>query len=267
VNTGDSRMVLRSVSYLGAKAQLLVDRFGLITLFLSESMQSFMRHGVNLDKLSAQINSIGVNSLSIIMMTGASVGSVLAFQTYSGLKQFKTYEFIGPVVVLGMLKEFGPVLSSLMVAGRAGSAMTAEIGTMQITEQVDALRTLGINVKQYLIVPRILATTIILPLLSLFCSLCGIVGGYTIAVWALKVNHEAYLTAIRQNVGMADIFNGLIKAVVFGFLCAVIATYKGYKTRGGAKDVGKSTTESVVYSSLTTLIADYVLTSFLNSFL
>jgi len=254
-------MILKTITLIGQYTQAQLDRFGTIVLFLQDAIRSFIVNLVDPKKLLTQINHIGVNSLSVIMLTGFSVGSVLAWQTYIGLKRFGAYQYIGPVVFLGMVREFGPVLSAIMVAGRAGSAMTAEIGSMQITEQIDALRTLGINVHQYLILPRIIGTTIILPLLSLFCSLCGIIGGYAIAVWVLKVNHELYISSIRQNVGLGDIFNGLMKAVVFGFLISLIATFKGYKTRGGAKDVGRSTTESVVNASLTILITDYILTS------
>jgi len=132
---------------------------------------------------------------------------------------------------------------------------------MQITEQIDALRTLGLNVKQYLIVPRILATTLVMPLVSLFCSLCGIIGGYIVAVLVLKVNHEQYISSIQNAVIVNDILHGLVKSLVFGFLVGSIATFKGYFTRGGARDVGNSTTQSVVSANLATLIADYILTS------
>jgi phospholipid/cholesterol/gamma-HCH transport system permease protein len=163
-----------------------------------------------------------------------------------------------------MVREFGPVLSAIMVAGRSGSAMTGEISTMKISEQVDALRTLGIDVQQYLTIPRLVATTLVLPLLSLFCSLCGTIGGYMVTVWGLKVNHELYIASIQQNVVVGDIVHGLIKAVIFGFLIALIATYKGFHTRGGAKDVGISITQSVVACCLTILIVDYILTSLLS---
>jgi len=254
-------MILQSINALGVYTQTVVFRCGVFALFVFGLLRSFVTQGVNRTKLIAALNYIGVNSLLVIMITGGSVGSVLALQTHLGLMRFGTFEFIGPVVFLGMVREFGPVLSAIMVAGRAGSAMTAEIGTMQITEQIDALKTLGINVKQYLLVPRILATTIAMPLISLFCSLCGIVAGYIVAVGMLKVNHELYITSIQNSVVMNDIFHGLIKATVFGFLVGSIATFKGYQTHGGAKDVGNSTTQSVVISSLATLVADYILTS------
>lgn len=258
-------MVIHSINTLGLYTQRVVHQCGIFSLFLLESLRSFIKHGVSYSKLIANMQYIGVNSLAVITVTGGTVGSVLALQTHLGLSRFGAYEYIGPVVFMGMVREFGPVLSSIMVAGRAGSAITAEIGTMQITEQIDALRTLGLNVKQYLIVPRIIAATLAMPLISLFCSLCGILGGYIVAVGILKVNHEMYIAAIQEKVTMNDIFHGLIKAVVFGFLMGSIATFKGYQTRGGARDVGNSTTQSVVSASLATLIANYILVSISSS--
>ncbi len=258
-------MVIHSINSLGLYTQNVVHRCGVFALFLLEAVRSFLQNGVNKTKLLMQMQSIGVNSLVVIMTTGGSIGSVLALQTHFGLSRFNAFEFIGPIVFLGMVRELGPVLSSLMIAGRAGSAMTAEIGTMQITEQVDALRTLGLDVQQYLIVPRIVATTIVMPLASLFCSLCGVIGGYVVAVSVLRVNHETYISSIQQMVVMGDIFHGLFKAIVFGFLVGSIATFKGFYTRGGARDVGNSTTQSVVTASLATLITDYILTSLANA--
>jgi phospholipid/cholesterol/gamma-HCH transport system permease protein len=258
-------MVIHSINTLGLYSQKVVHQCGVFALFILTALRSFIQKGVSTSKFLAHANFIGVNSLLVVMTTGASVGSVLALQTHLGLSRFEAFEFIGPVVFMGMVREFGPVLSSIMVAGRAGSAITAEIGTMQITEQVDALQTLGINVQQYLIVPRIVAATVAMPLISLFCSLCGIIGGYIVAVGCLKVNHELYIASIQKNVVMADIFHGLVKSIVFGFLVGSISTFKGFMTRGGARAVGIATTQSVVSASLATLIADYILTSISNS--
>lgn len=254
-------MVIKSISILGRRTEEVLHHIGTMALFVYGVLLSLSSKGVSPKKLFAQINNIGVNSLSVILLTGSSVGSVMAWQTYNGLHQFKTYQYIGPVVFMGMVRVLGPVLSAIMIAGRSGSAMTAEIGTMQITEQVDALRTLNIDVQQYLIVPRIVATTLILPLLSLFCSLCGFLGSYIVTVWGLKVNSELFISSIQQQVVMGDIIHGLIKAVIFGFLLSLIATYKGFNTRGGAKNVGIATTESVVMSCLTVFITDFIMSS------
>lgn len=228
-------------------------------------IRAFSFKTLDLRKVFYHANYIGVNSLSVVLLTGASVGSVLAWQTYIGLKRFGQYQYIGPVLFLGMVREFGPVLSAIMVTGRAGSAMTAEIGTMKISEQIDALKTLGIDVRHYLLIPRIIATTLTLPLLSLFCSLCGIIAGHTVVVSVLNViNHERFVSSIQSMVVMRDIFDGLFKSVIFGVLLSTIAVFKGFMTHGGARDVGRATTESVVAASLTVLVADYILTSLLS---
>ena len=206
---------------------------------------------------------IGVDSFVIIFLTGAFSGAVLALQSYIGFKRFGAEEFIGPVVALSLIREMGPVLTGLMVTGRAGSSIAAELGTMQITEQVDALKTLCINVKQYLIVPRILGGTLILPFLTAFSMIFGIVGGYIISVYVLGLNGEQYISGIRTFVEFSDITGGLIKSSVFGLILTWVGCYKGYHTHGGAKGVGISTTESVVVSSILILISNYFLAALL----
>jgi phospholipid/cholesterol/gamma-HCH transport system permease protein len=163
-----------------------------------------------------------------------------------------------------MIRELGPVLTGLMVTGRAGSAITAELGTMRITEQIDALKTLRINTFQYLVVPRILAGLIILPFLALFCMICGIIGGYVVCVYILELSPEDYTSAIRTYVEMSDIRGGLIKSAVFGLILSWVGSYKGYTTMGGARGVGESTTKSVVIASIMILISNYFLTKFLE---
>jgi len=168
------------------------------------------------------------------------------------------------IVALGIIRELGPVLTGLMVTGRAGSAITAEIGTMIITEQVDALRTLRINIFQYLVVPRIIASTFILPFLTLFSMIFGIIGGYIVCVHVLELSPEDYETSIRNYVEMQDIRGGLIKASFFGLILSSIGTYKGIYTHGGARGVGIATTQSVVAGSILILIANYFLTKMLE---
>ncbi len=239
-------------------------RLGTFGLFAGESLVVLCTYPLKLRKVVYQMNHIGVNSLGVVLLTGGAAGAVLALESHRGLQQFGAQHFIGPLVFLSMTREFGPVLSAIMVAGRAGSAMTAEIGTMRITEQLDALKTLCINVYHYLIVPRIIATTLVLPLLSLFCSLCGVTTGYFMAVGVLHVNSDMYLTAIREVAIMKDITQGIIKAVIFGFLLSIISCYKGFTTSGGAKGVGISTTQAVVYANVTIFLADYILSSLLK---
>ena len=234
---------------------------GVFIFFLNKAIKTLFTTKLKIKKTFYQAKNIGVDSSFVIFLTGTSVGSVLAYQSYIGLHRFGGEQFIGPVVFLSMAREFGPVLTAIMVIARAGSAITAEIGSMRISEQIDALQTLSIDTHQYLIVPRILASTIILPFLSLFCSLWGILGGYIVATKVLDINPELFLRTIRENVEVFDITSGLIKAVFFGFLFSWIATYKGFTTSGGSKGVGLSTTESVVYACVTIFISDYILTA------
>lgn len=254
-------MVIEFVNSVGRSCIKVTDYLGQMALFLHSSLIAALTTRLKIQETFRQALHIGVNSLSVIVLTGISTGGVLAYQSHKGLSRFNGEQFIGPIVFISMVREFGPVLASVMVTGRAGSSMTAEIGTMRITEQIDALQTLLINPQQYLIVPRILATIAIMPFLSLFCSICGIFAGYAVAVYMLGVNPELYMKSIRENVDMFDITSGLIKAVVFGFLLAWIATFKGFTTHGGAKGVGLETTRSVVQANVAIFIADYLLTA------
>ena len=258
-------MIKKMVDLIGITAIDYCDRIGKIGIFFFEFLYVLFNTKPKIKKIFYQMSYVGVGSIIIIFLTGGAIGAVLAVQSHVGLERFGAERFIGPVVFISMSREFGPVLAAIMVAGRAGSAMTAEIGSMKISEQIDALKTLCINVRQYLIVPRIIATTFVLPFLSLFCTVCGTTCGYIVSVKLLGVNAEMYMEAIRENTELFDITSGLIQAVVFGFLISLIATYKGYTTSGGSKNVGISTTQSVVYSSVTIILSDYILTSIMQN--
>mgnify|MGYP002641626553 CR=1 FL=1 len=256
-------MILRIIDAIGNTTLSSCTNMGSVAFFWADAFRAMISTKPKMKKIFYQMNHIGVNSLVVIVLTGSSVGAVLAWHSWTGLHRFGADQFIGTIVFISMVREFGPVLAALMVTGRAGSAMTAEIGTMRITEQIDALETLCINVQQYLIVPRIVATTLILPFLSLFCSFCGIAAGYIVSTMVLDVPAETYIEAMKTGT-LDDIVHGLIKAVIFGFLLSLIGCYKGYITRGGAKGVGTATTQSVVYANVTTFIADYILTSLIK---
>lgn len=255
------KSVIKIVDFLGRNTMSLCKWLGEMGLFFYKIIVALLSTKLKIKKIIYQMQHIGVDSLSVVSLIGCCVGSVLAYQAYIGLHRFGGERFIGPVVFLAMVREFGPVLTSIMVAGRAGSAMTAEIGTMRITEQIDALQTLCINIHQYLMIPRVIASTIIMPFLSVFCSLCGIIGGYIVSIYMLNVNPEMYMRSVRENVVLFDITSGLIKATFFGLLLGWIASYKGFTTSGGAKGVGISTTQSVVYICVSIFIADYILTA------
>jgi phospholipid/cholesterol/gamma-HCH transport system permease protein len=237
---------------------------GNFTLFFVQFLKTLTTTPLKIHKVFVQMQRIGVESLSIAVLTGSFTGMVLALQTYIGFQRVGGEQFIGSIVALGMIRELGPVLTGLMVTGRAGSSITAEIGTMRITEQIDALRTLRINTFQYLVVPRILASTIIMPFLAIFAMICGIIGGYVVCVNVLGLSPEDYLTNIRRYVELSDIRGGLVKASFFGLILSWVGTYKGYYTSGGARGVGLSTTQSVVLSSMMILVSNYFLTKLLE---
>ncbi|MBU4387666.1 ABC transporter permease [Candidatus Dependentiae bacterium] len=254
-------MVIDIINFIGTVVIEVCNKAGKIGLFFYESLVTLFTTKLKIKKTFYQMSYIGIGSIGVVVLIGITVGAVLAFQSYVGLHRFGAERFIGPIIFIAMVREFGPVLTAIMVIGRAGSAMTAEIGTMRITEQIDALQTLCIDVKQYLIVPRIFASTIIIPFLSIFCSLCGILAGYFMSVYVLGISSEMYTEAIKESVVFSDITNGIIKAVFFGLLLSLVSTYKGYTTTGGAKGVGISTTQSVVLANVIIFIADYILTA------
>lgn len=256
-------MLLRLIGVVGAQSICIFNTFGQVSLFLFQTLYTMFTTRLKLRKLFEQMRVIGVESLSIILLTGVFSGAVLALQTYIGFKRFGAEEFIGPVVALSLIRELGPVLTGLMVTGRAGSSLAAELGTMQITERIDALKTLCINVYQYLMVPRVLGATIILPFLTTFSMFFGILGGYWVCVYVLHLNGEQYISGIKTFVEFSDITGGLIKSAVFGLIFSWIGCYKGFYTNGGAKGVGIATTKSVVVSSIMILIANYFLTALL----
>jgi phospholipid/cholesterol/gamma-HCH transport system permease protein len=196
-----------------------------------------------------------------VIITGGFTGMVLALQTYYGFRRFSSEGLVGATVALSMTRELGPVLTALMVTGRAGSAMAAELGSMRVSEQIDALTVMALSPVKYLVVPRVLASLFMLPVLTVIADFTGILGGYFVGVKLLGINEGVFIARMIKYVSLDDIYNGLAKAAVFGVILSVISCYKGFYTRGGAEGVGRATTEAVVASSVTILISDYVLTS------
>jgi phospholipid/cholesterol/gamma-HCH transport system permease protein len=207
--------------------------------------------------------NIGVDSCWVVVLTGGTIGAILAMHGHSALKQYGAFQFLGELVYISMTREFGSIISAIMVIARAGSAMTAEIGSMNISEQIDALTTLSIDPVRYVVVPRVVASSFILPFLSLFCVLFGVGAGYIESVWVLEVNAEQYVDSIKTNVVLGDITKGLVKAAIFGLLSSLICTYKGIHARGGARGIGVATTEAVVYSCVTVFLANFILSAIL----
>ena len=202
----------------------------------------------------------GFFSLPVVAMTAVFSGMVIALQSYTGFARFNAESAIAGVVVLSVVRELGPVLAGLMVAGRVGAAMAAEIGTMRVTDQIDALGTLSTNPVKYLIAPRLLAGIVALPLLVVVADVLGVMGGFIVATLKLGFNPHSYLVTTLDTLTSDDIVAGLVKAGVFGFLVALMGCYHGYNSRGGAQGVGAATTSAVVSASILILAFDYVLT-------
>jgi phospholipid/cholesterol/gamma-HCH transport system permease protein len=217
----------------------------------------------DLRELARQMVRVGVESVPVVVLTSLFTGMVMALQTFSTLKRVNAESFVGTLVALSMVRELAPVISSLLIAGRCGSAMGAELGTMRVTEQIDALEVLATDPVHYLMVPRVWATTIMLPLLIALADAISIFGGYLISVVYMGANAVSYMHRTYQYMDLRDLMSGLIKAAVFGLIISVVGCQSGFYTRGGAEGVGRSTTRSVVVASIAILITDFFLTKIL----
>lgn len=214
-------------------------------------------------ELTRQMVKVGFNSIPVVLLTTLFTGGVMALQTFTVLKRINAESFVGSGVALSMVRELAAVLTGLIVAGRAGSAMGAELGTMRVTEQIDALEVMATDPVHYLVVPRVWASTIMLPLLVVMGNGVGILGGYLVAVIMMGANPVAYVDRSFQFMELHDLFSGLIKAAVFGFLIATVGCQQGFYTSGGAEGVGKATTAAVVVASIAILVSDFFLTRLL----
>ncbi|MCS7149362.1 MAG: ABC transporter permease [Caldimicrobium sp.] len=204
---------------------------------------------------------IGVRSWLVVALTALFSGMVTAYQVHHALVKFGGQSVLGGVVALTLTRELGPVLSAIMVVARAGSAISAEIGSMRITEQIDALKIMAVNPIQYLVTPRLWAAMIVVPLLTAMADLIGIAGGYLIGVLVLGIDHGIFVARMQDMVELIDIMSGIYKSIFFGAFLVTVCCYKGYFAKGGAEGVGRATTEAVVISSVGILISDYVLTT------
>jgi phospholipid/cholesterol/gamma-HCH transport system permease protein len=239
-------------------------RFG---RFSREVLWSIVAHWPRWDDLAAQIYTIGVKSQSVVLITGAFTGMVLCAQTYFQFHKVKMDSATLAVVSVAMCSELGPVLTALMVAGRMGAAMAAELGTMRVTEQIDALRTLATHPIDYLVGPRLLATLLALPLLTAESIALGIGAGYAVGVGLLRIDPAFSWFHMLKYTSPSDLITGIIKAAIFGGIVAMIGCYKGMNCHEGAEGVGRATTEAVVYASITILISNFFLTLLLTSLL
>ena len=209
-----------------------------------------------------QFEFVGVQTMSIILITGLFTGGVFSLQAEYGFSLFGARSLTGSTVTLALARSIGPVFAALMMTARAGSSMSAEIGTMKVTEQVDALEAMAVEPLEYLVAPRILASTVMAPVLSACFTLMGMIGTYLVCVKLLNINEGAFFERIYWYADPGDLLYGLLKSAVFGYVLAVVGCYKGLAVRGGAAGVGRATTESVVVSSVSILVLDYFLTAF-----
>ena len=244
---------------IGSFALSAVRKMGHMFIFLLQSLSYVFIPPLKFRILLREIRFIGTKSMTVIVLMGSFTGMVLALQGFHMLKKVGSEALLGPAVALPLIRELGPVLSALTITGRAGSALTAEIGIMKITEQIDALTAMALNPMRYLIVPKMVAALIVFPLLTALFDLVGIYGGYFVGVKLLGLSPGTYLSQIEHWVDMRDITIGIYKSLTFGIMVLWVSCYKGFYTGYGAEGVSKATTEAVVMSSILILISDYFL--------
>jgi phospholipid/cholesterol/gamma-HCH transport system permease protein len=256
------------MNFLASIGRMTMDamaQVGRLSLFIWASVTSLVRPPIYWRLIGQQMARIGYYSLPVVGLTAFFTGGVLALQIYIGSDRYGAEAFVPQIVVLGICRELGPVIAGLMVAGRVAAAIAAEIGTMKVTEQIDALTTLSTDPIKYLVVPRLVASVVALPILVAIADAIGVFGGYVVATKSLGFNGHVYLKNTVNFVTAEDINSGLIKAAVFGFIIALMGCYNGFNSKGGAQGVGAATTNAVVSSSILILAANYVLTSVIFS--
>jgi phospholipid/cholesterol/gamma-HCH transport system permease protein len=254
----------RLLEAIGRAVLRIFEEFGGFFSMLGRVAFWAVRPPYDVPELLRQMVRVGFDSIPVVLVTTLFTGMVLALQTFNGFARFHAENLVGSVVALSLTRELAPVLTALMVTGRVGSAMAAELGTMRVTEQIDALTALATEPVQYLIVPRVTASVLMMPLLVIMGDAVGIYGGYLVAVQLLGANPVAYLDNSFQYLHVSDdVVSGIIKAAVFGLVFSLIACVRGYMTTGGAEGVGRSTTRAVVSGSLTVLVVDFFLTKLL----
>lgn len=245
-------------------AASVLDGLGRFMMLTGKTLLWMVRPPFRFGQLLNAMEFVGVQSIFIIMLTGTFSGMVFALQTVSGLRTFGAEGVVGSVVAISLTREISPVFTALMVTARAGSAIAAELGNMRVTEQIDALTTMGVSPIQYLLSPRLLASVLMVPLLAIVYTCVGMVGAWFVAINGLGVDPGIYLANIEEYLAASDFWMGEIKAACFGFLIAAISGDKGFFASGGARGVGQATTRAVVHSAVAVLIANYIITSALT---
>lgn len=254
------RKVEKFLRRQGVPLTRFIFKVGELFTFIVHTIYNCLTFPIYWRNLLKQIVDMGFYSVPVVGLTTIFAGMVIALQSYSGFASVGAEGMVANVVLISVTRELAPVLSALMVAGRIGAAMAAEIGTMRVTEQIDALTTLSTNPFKYLVAPRVWAGLIVMPLLVMMGDVIGIFGGYVVGVYKLGFNPANYINATLDNLQTLDITTGVVKAAVFGFIISLMGCYNGYKSRGGAQGVGTATTNAVVSSSILILIFNYIVT-------
>ncbi len=252
--------MIKLLASIGAAFLGFVAAAGRLVIFAGMALATAFSPPFYPRSMLRQMVDIGYFSLPVVGLTAIFTGMVLALQSYTGFSRFAAEGAVATVVVLSVTRELGPVIAGLMVAGRVGAAMAAEIGTMRVTDQIDALTTLSTNPLRYLVLPRLIAGLVTLPLLVVVADIIGVFGGYLVGVYRFGFNPSAYLARTQQYLETSDVISGLIKAAAFGFIVALMGCYHGYYSRGGAQGVGQATTAAVVSASILILFFDYAIT-------
>jgi phospholipid/cholesterol/gamma-HCH transport system permease protein len=250
----------KALEQLGAGSLGFLSSVGSLSIFIFKALRSLFKRPFYFSIIGRQLMIIGYYSLPVVAMTAFFSGAVLALQTYNGFSRFSAQSSIATVVILSITRELGPVLAGLMVAGRVGASIAAEIGTMRVTEQIDALYTLATDAIKYLVTPRLIAAVIALPCLVLVGNVIGVFGGYLVATQKLGFNSSLYILDSFRYLEFIDVASGLVKAASFGFIIAIMSCYHGYYSDKGARGVGAATTTAVVSSSIMILITNYLIT-------
>lgn len=247
-------------AHIGRATLAMLTEIGRVTMFLKDALLQGLTPKIFVRQILEQMLRIGYFSLPVVGLTAFFTGGALALQIYLGSSRFNAESLVASIVALGITRELGPVLAGLMVAGRVGASIAAELGTMRVTEQIDALSTLATNPYKYLVAPRLIAGATMLPLLVMIADIIGVFGGFLVAVYRLDFNAAVYITNTWQFLEFIDVVSGLVKASVFGFMVSLMGCYFGYNSKGGAQGVGRATTNAVVAASILILVFNYLIT-------
>ncbi len=257
--------IRRSIEGVGNYAIGVIEELGRMATMLVQAIIWAFRPPFRIRVIFQNFESVGVGSLFIVLLTGLFAGLVLAYQSDYAFRLFNAETLVGATVAISLLRELGPVFTGLMVAGRTGSSMTTELGTMRVTEQIDAMAVMAVNPIQYLVMPRVLATVLMVPVLNMLFNFVGIGAAYALSVWYMNSDPGIFIHHITRFITAQDFFYSTIKAACFGLIIGLVGCYKGFYASGGAKGVGEATTSSVVTSSIAILLVDYMLTTMMWS--